>query len=233
MSDCRRLHHRQIFHQNVLVFLVSDRTDRRTDGRTDRRNKYVLGLPCFKKLSSEFWWKIWLVENRIWRCDDAPPPSKRTRKTKFGPTFYVFYCVCLSVCLSVLSETKKFWWKIWLVKKQNLTMMQSGVCFADHVPHRKTKFGPTFPVLGNTRARAIPEPGQYPSQKISMQKLKKTTKCQFCISLTTSNWAILRYLTFDSKISALSNFFQIDRIDEFTEKGHSRRIHQFCRFGRS
>ena len=29
------LHHRQIFHQNVLVFLVSDRTDRRTDGRTD------------------------------------------------------------------------------------------------------------------------------------------------------------------------------------------------------
>ena len=48
------LHHRQIFHQNVLVFLVSDRTDGRTDGRTDRRNKYVLGLPCFKKLSSEF-----------------------------------------------------------------------------------------------------------------------------------------------------------------------------------
>ena len=29
--------------------LVSDRTDRRTDGRTDRRNKYVLGLPCFLK----------------------------------------------------------------------------------------------------------------------------------------------------------------------------------------
>ena len=33
-------------------------TDRRTDGRTDRqtdrRNKYVLGLPCFKKLSSEY-----------------------------------------------------------------------------------------------------------------------------------------------------------------------------------
>ena len=56
------LHHRQIlfstnqiFHQNVLV---SDRTDRQTDGQTDgqtdRRNKYVLGLPCFKKLSSEF-----------------------------------------------------------------------------------------------------------------------------------------------------------------------------------
>ena len=30
------------------------RQDRQTDGRTDRRNKYVLGLPCFKKLSSEF-----------------------------------------------------------------------------------------------------------------------------------------------------------------------------------
>ena len=29
------------------------RTDRQTDGQTDRRNKYVLGLPCFKKLSSE------------------------------------------------------------------------------------------------------------------------------------------------------------------------------------
>ena len=55
------LHHRQIlfstnqiFHQNVLV---SDRTDGRTDrqayGQTGRRNKYVLGLPSFKKLSSE------------------------------------------------------------------------------------------------------------------------------------------------------------------------------------
>ena len=29
------------------------RQDRQTDGQTDRRNKYVLGLPCFKKLSSE------------------------------------------------------------------------------------------------------------------------------------------------------------------------------------
>ena len=53
------------FHQS---FLVSDRTDRQTDRRTDgqtdrqtdRRNKYVLGLPCFKKLSSE-WDSIPLV----------------------------------------------------------------------------------------------------------------------------------------------------------------------------
>ena len=37
----------QILFQNY-IFLVSDRID-----RTDRRNKYVLGLPCFKKLSSE------------------------------------------------------------------------------------------------------------------------------------------------------------------------------------
>ena len=55
------LHHRQIlfstnqiFHQNVLVSDRTDgRTDRQTDGQIDRRNKYVLGLPSFKKLSSE------------------------------------------------------------------------------------------------------------------------------------------------------------------------------------
>ena len=37
--------------------LVSDRTDR----QTDRRNKYVLGLPCFKKLSSEFLCNVLLM----------------------------------------------------------------------------------------------------------------------------------------------------------------------------
>ena len=71
------LHHRQIlfstnqiFHQNVLV---SDRTDRQTDrqtdgqtdGQTDRRNKYVLGLPCFKKLSSEFIRSLIPIPDRI------------------------------------------------------------------------------------------------------------------------------------------------------------------------
>ena len=40
----------QIFHQNILVFWFQIG---QTDGRTDRRNKYVLGLPRFKKLSSE------------------------------------------------------------------------------------------------------------------------------------------------------------------------------------
>ena len=48
----------QMFHQNVLVSpkffgFFGFRQDRQTDGQTDRRNKYVLGLPCFKKLSSE------------------------------------------------------------------------------------------------------------------------------------------------------------------------------------
>ena len=38
-----------------MVFLVSDRTD----GQTDRRNKYVLGLPYFKKLSSESDIEVW------------------------------------------------------------------------------------------------------------------------------------------------------------------------------
>ena len=55
------LHHRQIFHQNVLVFLVSDRTDRQTDGQTDRRNKYVLGLPCFKTPNGK-----WVRVKRRW-----------------------------------------------------------------------------------------------------------------------------------------------------------------------
>ena len=50
----RTLHHRQILFSNdqILVgFLVSDKTD----GRTDAISMFwVLGLPCFKKLSSEF-----------------------------------------------------------------------------------------------------------------------------------------------------------------------------------
>ena len=55
------LHHRQIFDQTFLVapifWFQTGQTDRRTDGRTerqtDRRNKYVLGLPCFKKLINQ------------------------------------------------------------------------------------------------------------------------------------------------------------------------------------
>ena len=63
------LHHRQILVSNDQI-LVSDRqtdgqTDRQTDGQTDAINIFwaflvknevrnVLGLPCFKKLSSEF-----------------------------------------------------------------------------------------------------------------------------------------------------------------------------------
>ena len=41
------LHHRQIFDQTFLVApnFFGFRQDR---GRTDGRNKYVLGLPCFK-----------------------------------------------------------------------------------------------------------------------------------------------------------------------------------------
>ena len=35
--------------------MVSDRTD----GQTDRCNEYVLGLPCFKKLSSESDIEVW------------------------------------------------------------------------------------------------------------------------------------------------------------------------------
>ena len=36
-----------------VFWFQTGQTDRRTDRQTDRRNKYVLGLPCFKKLSSE------------------------------------------------------------------------------------------------------------------------------------------------------------------------------------
>ena len=37
--------------------LVADRTvqDGQTDKQTDRRNKHIVGLPCFEKLSLEFY----------------------------------------------------------------------------------------------------------------------------------------------------------------------------------
>ena len=37
---------------------VSDRIDRQTDRRTDSRNKHIVGLPGFKKLSSESTYQV-------------------------------------------------------------------------------------------------------------------------------------------------------------------------------
>ena len=49
--------------------------------------------------------------------------------------------------------------------------------------------------------------------------MKKTTKCKFGISLSTVRRIELFWdnIHFNSEISALPNFFQIDMIDEFTE----------------
>ena len=43
----------KFYFQTTKFWLVFWLQTGQTDGRTDRRNKYVLGLPCFKKLSSE------------------------------------------------------------------------------------------------------------------------------------------------------------------------------------
>ena len=87
-----------------------------------------------------------------------------------------------------------------------------------------------IPVLDNTRARAIPEPK---NQYVKNEKNDQMPVLYLLNYIELSYSEItFTYYTFDSKFSALSNFFQIDRIDEFAEKGHSRRIHQFCRFGR-
>ena len=70
-------------------------------------------------------------------------------------------------------------------------------------------------MLGNTRVRTIPE------SKISNVKNEKNDQMKILyllnyIELSYSE-ITFSYRTFDSKTSALSNFFQIDRIDEFAE----------------
>ena len=40
------------------------------------------------------------------RSGPADPKDPQTRKTKFGPTFYVFYTFIASVCLSVCLKPK-------------------------------------------------------------------------------------------------------------------------------
>ena len=55
-------------------------------------------LSCLKPKNfgetQNFWWKIWLVENKIWWwCRGGSAKRTPPRKTKFGPTFYVFYCI--------------------------------------------------------------------------------------------------------------------------------------------